>query len=71
MELTRKAIYMVGGHLTDTPSSMNYVSVLSRDSVRLALLIVALNYLDILAGETQNAYLNAPKKQKAPFYAGD
>ena len=62
---------MVGGHLTDTPSSMNYVSVLSRDSVRPELLIVALNYLDILAGETQNSYLNAPKKQKAHFYAGD
>ena len=41
--LTRKARYVSGGNPTDTPSSMNYVSVASHDNVRPALLIASLN----------------------------
>ena len=62
MELTRKARYMARRILSDPPLSMTDVSVVSRDSVRLTFLITALNYLDILEGNIQNAYLNAPKK---------
>ena len=68
---TRKAKYVAGGHITNRPSSMTYSSVVIRNSVRLASLIAALNYLDILAGDIQNAYLNAPTKYKVFFYAGD
>ena len=71
MDLTRKARYVAGGHLTDPPSSMTYASVVSRDSVRIAFLIAALNDFDILSGDIQNAYLNAPTKEKVFFYAGD
>ena len=70
MDLTRKARYVAGGHLTDPPSSMTYSSVVSRDSVRLAFLVAALNDLNILAGDIQNAYLHAPTKEKLYFYAG-
>ena len=62
MDLPRKARYVPGGHLTDPPSSMTYASVVSRDSVRIAFLISALNDLDILAGDIQNAYLHANTK---------
>ena len=70
MDLTRKARYVAGGHLTDPPSSMTYASVVSRDSVRIAFLIAALNDLDILAGDIQNAYLHANTKEKLYFIAG-
>ena len=44
----RKARYCADGHKTDTPKTMVYSSVVSRDSVRLVLLIAALNELEVL-----------------------
>ena len=70
MDLRRKARYVAGGHLTDPPSSMTYSTVVSRESVRIAFLVAALNNLDVLAGDIQNAYLNAPTEEKLFFYAG-
>jgi hypothetical protein len=67
---TYKARYVAGGHLTDPPTSMTYASVVSRESVRIAFLVAALNDLDILAGDIQNAYLNANTTEKVHFYAG-
>jgi hypothetical protein len=64
MDFTRKARLVAGGHVTDPPSSITYASVVSRDSVRLAFLIAALNDLDILGADAQNAYLNAPVREK-------
>jgi Reverse transcriptase (RNA-dependent DNA polymerase) len=55
----RKARFVTGGHTTDVPSSLTYASVVSRDSVRIALLIAALNDLKVLACDIQNAYLMA------------
>ena len=69
-DLTRKARYVAGGHLTDTPSFLTYSSVVSRESVRIAFTLAALNDLDILAGDIGNAYLNAPTKEKVWFRAG-
>ena len=71
MDLRRKARYVAGGHLTDPPSSMTYSTVVSRESVRIAFLVAALNGLNVLAGDIQNAYLNAPTTEKLFFYAGD
>ena len=71
MDHTRKARYVAGGHLTDPPSSLTYASVVSRETVRIAFLIAALNNLKILAGDIQNAYLNADTKEKIFFRAGD
>ena len=62
MDLTRKSRYVTGGNLTYTTLSMAYVSVVSRDSVRLAFLIAVLNDLYILSGKIQNEYLDAPTK---------
>ena len=42
----------------------------SRDSVRLAFLAAALNDLDVLAADIQNAYLTAPTKEKVYAIAG-
>ena len=70
MDLTRKARFVAGGHLTETPASITYSSVVSRDSVRLAFLIAALNDLDVIACDVGNAYLNAPCREKVWFVAG-
>lgn len=68
--LQRKARFVAGGHLTDPPKESVFSSVVSRDSVRIAFTYAALNGLDILAGDVQNAYLNAPTKEKCWFKAG-
>jgi len=69
-DLTRKARFVGGGHQTDPPKESVYSSVVSRDSVRIAFTIAALNGLDILAADVQNAYLNAPTKEKCYTTAG-
>ena len=71
LDMTRKARYVAGGHLTDVPTYMTYSSVVSRDTVRIGFLVAALNNLDILAGDIQNAFLEAPTKEKIFFYAGE
>ena len=43
--------------MTDTPNTLTYSSVVSRDSMRIALTIVALNELNVMACDIQNAYL--------------
>ena len=60
MDFTQKARLVAGGHLTDTPSSMTYSSVVTRASVRLVLMLAELNGLEVLVGDVGNVYLNEP-----------
>jgi len=62
--LKRKARYVAGGHTTDAPAALTYASVVSRESIRLGLLIAALNDLDIFSADIQNAYLTSPCQEK-------
>ena len=71
LNMTRKDCYVASGHLTDVPTYMTYSSVVSRDTVRIGFLMAALNNLDILAGDIQNAFLESPTKEKIYFYAGE
>ena len=66
----RKAQFVVGGHTTETPSTLTYSSVVSRDSVRIILLVAALNGLNIMACDIQNAYLMADCREKIRTIAG-
>jgi hypothetical protein len=70
MDFTRKARFVTGGHTTTAPTSITYLSVVSRDSVRLAFLIAALNNIDIMSCDLENVYLNAPCREKIWFEAG-
>lgn len=70
MDLTRKARLVAGGHETEPTKDATYSSVVSRESVRLAFTVAALNGLDILAADIQNAYLNAMTKEKVYTTAG-
>jgi hypothetical protein len=70
MDFTRKAHYVAGGHVTDPPASLTYSSVVSRDSVRIAFLLAALNGVNLLATDIGNAYWNAPAREKLYTTAG-
>ena len=63
--LQRKARYVCGGHTTNpAPKIQTYASVVSRESVRIAFTLAALNELDIQSADVSNAYLNAPSRER-------
>jgi hypothetical protein len=66
----RKARLVANGNQTETPPTLTYSSVVSRDSVRIAFLVAALNDLNILACDIQNAYLTADCREKIYIIAG-
>jgi hypothetical protein len=49
---------------------MTFSGVVSRNSVRIAFTLTALNVLDILAADIQNAYLSAPTEERLYVVAG-
>ena len=59
-----KARMVAGGHMVETPAFLTYASVVSRETVRIALTIAALHDLDVKAADVQNAYLTAPTTEK-------
>jgi hypothetical protein len=71
MDFTRKARYVAGVHRTDPPKAMTYLSVVTRESVRIALTIASLNNLEIRLTDIGNAYLTAPVTEKYYVTAGD
>ena len=70
MDITWKAQFVAGGHTTEAPSSLTYSSTVSRDSIRLMFLIAALNDIGIMSCDLENAYLNAPCREKIWFEGG-
>jgi hypothetical protein len=70
MDFTQKAHLVAGGHMPDPPSSLTYSSVVSRESVRIAFTIAALNDLDILCANIGNVYLNAPCRERCFIVTG-
>jgi hypothetical protein len=63
-DFRRNARFVAGGHTTDTPHAMTYASVVSRESVRVAPTLAALNDLDVKMADIENAYLMAPITEK-------
>jgi len=68
--LVCKARFVAGGHLTDPPVESVYSSVVTRESVRIMFLIAALNDLDIIGADVQNAYINAKTDKRVYTTAG-
>jgi len=50
--------------MVEATSFLTYASVVSRDTVRIALTMAALHDLDVKAADVQNAYLTAPTSEK-------
>ena len=61
---------MADGSMMEIPSEFTVASVVSWDSIWLALLYVALNDLNILSADVAVAYLNAPVREKVYFRCG-
>jgi hypothetical protein len=66
----RKARLVANGNETESPAALTYSSVVSRDSVRIALLVASLNDLQLLSCDIQNAYLTADCREKIYITAG-
>lgn len=60
MDFTRKARFVANGSKTPDLDTSGYAGVVSRETVRIALTYAALNGLDIMTADIQNAYLQAP-----------
>ena len=56
--------------MTKAPPSITYSSVVSHESVHLAFLIAALNGVNILSCNLENAYLNAKCHERIWIKAG-
>ena len=63
-DFRRKAHMVAGGHTADVSAVLTYSYVVSRDSVRIAFTIAALNDLKVLACDIQNAFLSAKCREK-------
>jgi hypothetical protein len=63
-DFRQKARLVTGGHRTKAPATITYASVVSRETVRLALTIASLNDLKVKVGDVLNAYITAPVKEK-------
>jgi hypothetical protein len=60
----RKARLVAGGHRTEAHATITYASVVPCETVRIALLMAALNDLEVKVGDVLNAYITAPITEK-------
>ena len=71
MDLTTIERMVDGGYMIYPPDSITHSPIVSRDSVRIVFVIVALNIFDILSEDIGIEYLNARCCEKVYFTAGD
>ena len=58
----RNARYCANGHNTESPEALIYNTVVSRDSVRIILTTAAMNGLETMGADAQNAFMKDPCK---------
>ena len=63
-DFSRKACLVAGGHMFEAPKDLTSASVVSIESIRIALTLAALNDLEVKTSDIQNAYLTAPCSEK-------
>ena len=66
----RKARFVADGYKASAPNAITYSSVASRDSMRLFLLVAALNDIEIRSADVQNAFLTEPVLETVWLVAG-
>jgi hypothetical protein len=59
-----KARLVTGGHKTNAPATITYASIVSCETVCIAIMLVVLNYLQVKVGNILNAYITAPCKRR-------
>jgi hypothetical protein len=63
-DFRQKAKLVAGGHRTKAPATITYASVVSGETVHLALTIASLNDIKVKVGDALNAYITTPVKEK-------
>ena len=59
-DFRRKARLVEGRPVTEPPENITYVSVVLRETVRIALTLAALNDLSVKVADIQNFYITEP-----------
>ena len=59
-DFRQKARLVVGGHKAKAPATITYASLVSQETVCLALTITSLNDLEVKVGDGLNAYITPP-----------
>ena len=63
-DFCRKACLVAREHWNKAPATITYASVVSRETIRITLLMAAINYLEVKVGDVLNAYITAPVTKK-------
>ena len=50
--------FVADGHLVKTPASINYSTVVSKESIKILLLVAYLNNLETMGADVNNAFLS-------------
>ena len=66
----RKSRLVAGVHMTDSPSTITYVIIVLRETVRIALTLSALNELPVKVADIHNAYTRLPVTEKIWTFLG-
>ena len=59
-DFRRKSRLVAGGNMTKAPATIAYANVVLRETVKIALMIAALNNLEVMLGDILNIYVQAP-----------
>jgi hypothetical protein len=63
-DLCRKSRLVAGGHMTDAPATTTFASVVSRETMQIALILAGLNNLQVKVSDIENVYITAPCTEK-------
>ena len=63
-DVRQKARLVVGGHVTKALASIMYANIMSRETVRIALMVATLNDLEVNSGDILNVYVQALVTEK-------
>jgi hypothetical protein len=63
-DFRQNARLVAGGHLTKAPATIFYTSVVSHETLHLALTFASLNDLEVKVGDVLNAHITASVKEK-------
>ena len=66
--ITIMARFFVDGHKFDTPTSMTYTSILSKQSVKVVLMLADLNGHNVKCSDVHNSYINSKTKEIVQFW---
>ena len=63
-DFRHKAWLVARGHMNNAPATIMFAGVVSRETIRIALMITALNDLELKSADILNAYAQAPVTEK-------